>query len=283
MFTQLPDQVKKLPCGAIIQHGPYNDRIYLMKLGKGGAGTLPADLITMARQHKYSKVFVKVPANHSEQFILAGYVNEASIPLLFNGADTGVFMGYYLDKLRATETNATVLDKILNLALNKSGTTINSLDRDLFARQQCQERDVEEMVAIYKTVFETYPFPIHDPAYLLDSMQNDVDYFSVESEGDLIALASAEKDQSALNVEMTDFATLPEWRGNSLGIHLLLRMEKEMKEQGIKIAYTISRAVSVGINIIFAKLGYTYGGRLINNTNISGNFESMNIWYKVIS
>jgi beta-lysine N6-acetyltransferase len=283
MSTQSADQLKKLPGGSLIQHGPHNDRIYLMKLGRGGAGTLPSDLIAMARRHGYSKIFVKVPADHAERFVREGYVTEAAIPQFYKGEYTGIFMGYYLDESRARESNAAVLDKILNLALDKSGTAITSLDKDLFTRQQCEEGDVEKMAAIYKTVFQTYPFPIHDPSYLLDTMQNDVDYFAVESAGDLVALSSAEIDKSAMNVEMTDFATLPEWRGNSLGIHLLLRMEKEMREQGIKMAYTIARAVSVGMNIVFAKLGYTYGGRLKNNTNISGKVESMNIWYKAIS
>jgi hypothetical protein len=34
------------------------------------------------------------------------------------------------------------------------------------------------------------------------------------------------------------------------------------------------------MNITFAKAGYAYGGRLHNNTNIAGNIESMNVWYK---
>lgn len=283
MSKQLPDQLEKLLGGTLLQHGPYNDRIYLMKLGESGTGNLPVDLIDMAMHHGYSKIFVKVPADHSGQFVQAGYVVEASIPQLFNGAATGIFMGYYLNEFRALEPNAAVLDKIRNQALDKSGTAITSLDRDLFAWQKCDEGDVEEMAAIYKTVFQTYPFPIQDSSYLLDSMQNQVDYFGVEKDGDLIALSSAEIDALALNVEMTDFATLPEWRGNRLAIHLLMKMEKEMRQQGIKMAYTIARAVSIGMNIIFAKLGYTYGGRLKNNTNISGNFESMNIWYKMIS
>ncbi len=37
-----------------------------------------------------------------------------------------------------------------------------------------------------------------------------------------------------------------------------------------------------GMNITFAKTGYTYAGTLINNTNISGRLESMNVWYKHI-
>ena len=113
-------------------------------------------------------------------------------------------------------------------------------------------------------------------------MKSHVDYFGVERYGGLIALSAAEIDESAQNVEMTDFATLPEWRGNGMGVQLLLHMEKEIQLKGIKTAYTIARAKSIGINITFSKLGYAYGGRLKNNTNISGNIESMNVWYKTI-
>jgi len=34
------------------------------------------------------------------------------------------------------------------------------------------------------------------------------------------------------------------------------------------------------MNITFRKAGYEFGGRLKNNTNISGNIEGMNVWYK---
>jgi predicted hydrocarbon binding protein len=57
-------------------------------------------------------------------------------------------------------------------------------------------------------------------------------------------------------------------------------MENQMRLSKMLTAYTIARSVSHGINITFARAGYTYGGRLINNTNISGKIESMNVWYK---
>ncbi|VVB88342.1 Beta-lysine N6-acetyltransferase [uncultured archaeon] len=79
---------------------------------------------------------------------------------------------------------------------------------------------------------------------------------------------------------MTDFATLPEYQGNGFACYLLRKMEHEMRKRNIKTSYTIARAVSYGINIIFAKMGYRYGGTLLNNTNISGSVESMNVWYK---
>lgn len=111
-------------------------------------------------------------------------------------------------------------------------------------------------------------------------MTENIVYFGVEMEGQLVSLASSEMDVDSKNVELTDFATLPEFRGNSFAGRLLRRMEKEMKTRNILTAYTIARAVSPGMNITFSKAGYDYRGTLINNTNISGQIESMNVWYK---
>ena len=38
--------------------------------------------------------------------------------------------------------------------------------------------------------------------------------------------------------------------------------------------------MSAGMNITFSKNGYKYGGTLVNNTDISGQIESMNVWFK---
>jgi len=59
-------------------------------------------------------------------------------------------------------------------------------------------------------------------------------------------------------------------------------LELQAKERGIQTAFTIARAISEGMNITFSKAGYTYGGRLKNNTDISGTIESMNVWYKAL-
>jgi len=283
MNRHLPDRIEKLPCGSVIQHGPYNDRIYVLKVGTNAAEALPSDLIAMAKRCGYTKVFAKVPSGHSERFTRTGYIEEASIPRFYSGSERGIFMGYYLNERRASEVDAAIFDSILNLAYSKSKTSIATLDTNQFLVRRCEGKDVDRMAAIYRTVFPTYPFPIHDPSYLLDMMHNNVAYFGVETNGELVALASAEIDTSARNVEMADFATLLQWQRNSLSTHLLVRMEKEMTPKGIKTAYTIARAISPGINITFSRIGYAYGGRLKNNTNISARIESMNVWYKTIS
>ena len=280
MSDQVYDKLEKLSCGSLIQHGPYNDRIYFIKPGVDMSGSLPIELIDKAKNQGYSKIFVKVPGEYSQRFLDAGYLKEACIPGFYGGLDSGVFMGYYLTQERSSEADASGLDGVLEIAKSKAGSVIRPFDSGRFVIRECDESDVEEMAVIYRAVFASYPFPIHEPEYLLETMRSHVDYFGVEHEGELVALSSAEMDIASSNVEMTDFATLPDWRGNGFGVHLLACMEKKMQQKGVKTGYTIARAVSAGMNITFAKLGYEFGGRLKNNTNISGDIESMNVWYK---
>jgi putative beta-lysine N-acetyltransferase len=279
MAEATKDKLEQL-LGARIQHGPYNDRIYVMKLGKGDRENTVAALLRRARKEGYSKVFAKVPADASQAFTDKGFRVEAKVPGFFNGTKEAVFLGAYLDPRRKREEAAGELDGVLRLALSKRGAGVPPVLDSRFSIRQCGEEDIARMAFIYSTVFPTYPFPIQEAGYLLETMRSHVDYFAIECGGELVALSSAEMDLSAGNVEMTDFATLPDWRGNGFGVALLHAMEEAMRRKGLATAYTIARAASAGMNITFAKLGYEYGGRLVNNTNISGRIESMNIWYK---
>jgi len=266
--------------GSVIQHGSYNNRIYLIKLTPEASSTTPHNLIDLARKSNYSKIFAKVPEYHSDIFFAAGFEEEARIPGLYAGKLTAVLMGFYLNAERAEEPDLGKMDEILKIVIEKQDIKSKCHLTDDFTLRICTESDVASMTDIYKTIFQSYPFPIHDPAYILETMKSHVDYFGIEANGRLVTVSSAEMDKQSSNVEMTDFATLPEWRGNGFAQCLLLQMEKAMKDKGIKTAYTIARAMSVGMNVTFSKAGYRFGGRLKNNTNISGNIESMNVWYK---
>ncbi len=265
--------------GSTIQHGPYNDRIYLMRLADRTSADFPQQLISLAEAKGYSKIFAKVPEEASADFMQAGFVKEAEIPGFFSGRTNAFFLGYYLNNARKQEDDVARLENILHIAEDKQKTAVPAPDAQ-FRLRQCLEDDVLEMAAIYDQTFASYPFPIHEAEYLLETMQTHVAYFGAEIDGELAALASAEMDREAANAEMTDFATLPEQAGNNLSLHLLEKMEKAMQEQGISTAYTIARAASPAMNITFARAGYRFAGRLKNNTNISGSIESMNVWYK---
>jgi beta-lysine N6-acetyltransferase len=111
-------------------------------------------------------------------------------------------------------------------------------------------------------------------------MAQGVRYFCVRIGETIAAVSSAEVHAGEGNVEMTDFATLPEYRGRGLSGYLLGRMEAAMRTAGIRTAYTIARAASLPMNLVFARAGYAYGGTLVNNTGICGGLESMHVWHK---
>jgi putative beta-lysine N-acetyltransferase len=129
-------------------------------------------------------------------------------------------------------------------------------------------------------VFESYPFPVDDPDHLRKEQEHGTRFFTVWEEGDLVAASSMEPGGASGVVEMTDFATLPAHRGKGLATHLLSLMDRAAAKAGKRVAYTIARAASFGMNITFARRKYTFGGTLVNNTQISGAIESMNVWYK---
>lgn len=274
-----PDIMEKLE-GSLIQHGPENDRIYLMKFKGGDSGRVIKALDCLAEEKSYSKIFAKIPGKYSRDFLDNGYKSEAEVPGFFEGKDDAMFFAKYFSQQRAVADNAEELDSVLEKALAKSGEGITKELEEGFIIRRCVEKDAKDMSEIYKVVFPSYPFPIDNPDYIVQTMASHVIYFGVEYKGELIALSSAETDMGAGNAEMTDFATLPDWRGRGFAVFLLAEMEEVARKLGIITAYTIARAVSPGMNITFSKLGYKYGGRLVNNTNISGNIESMNVWYK---
>ena len=268
---------------ATIQHGKSSDRIYLMHLGHANADTLASDLIKLARQKNYTKIFAKIPAENSDSFIQEGYIKESCIPNFYDGRKDVIFASFFLNQQRAKADNKDEIDNIISLALKKANSNTSKEISSDFNIRICNASDVNDMSKVYKEVFETYPFPIHAPEYLAKTMETHIDYFGVWKNNELVALSSAEMDLKHKCVEMTDFATLPSFRGHGFAYHLLKIMETEMIAKNMKTAYTIARAKSPGMNITFSKNGYEFAGTLINNTNISGSIESMNIWYKPLN
>jgi putative beta-lysine N-acetyltransferase len=173
-------------------------------------------------------------------------------------------------------------NRIIQIAKEKKNSPLHPLHKD-YHLEIMDPSKAEEMAHLYKNTFKTYPFPIFDPLYIRETMSSNLVYFGIYYDGDLVALASSEMNKRQKNAEMTDFAIQPEHRGKQLAKHLLTTMEQEMLKRGIKTLYTIARAESLPMNCTFACLGYDYGGTLLNNTQISGKIESMNIWYKGLS
>ena len=63
---------------------------------------------------------------------------------------------------------------------------------------------------------------------------------------------------------------------------IILSLEVALAHQRIKTLYSLSRAMSYGMNIILSRNNYQYAGRMIKNCNIMGDFEDLNLWVKSI-
>jgi putative beta-lysine N-acetyltransferase len=265
---------------SIFQHGRHNKRIYLMKLHPGDQSRIIPHLDHLALTRGYSKIFAKVPLSAESLFIENGYAVEASIPGFYVGKEAALFMGKYFSRERKEEGKPDLVREVLQTARDKGEHAEIPEKNDGMVCRKAGEEDTEEMAGLYRLVFATYPFPIHDPDYLKTTMAKNVAYFGIWQEGRLLALSSAEIDCHGKNAEMTDFATRAECRGKGLARFLLGTMEKTMRTAGIITSYTIARAYSFGMNITFAEREYKFDGTLTNNTNISGSLESMNVWHK---
>ncbi len=267
---------------SLIQHGPFNQRIYLMKLDQDDRFVITAKMDELAVEKNYTKLFVKVPLWAMNEFKKAGYIKEAHIPGFYNGKTGAYFMAKYLDENRrhpSDDVKAEIRSIIKTAQAKNPVDPLDDLSNALSLRELTAD-DAVKLTELYKIVFKSYPFPIHDPAYIKETMQDHIRYFGIFEGDRLLAASSSEMDKDAQNVEMTDFATHPDSRGRKFALYLLQHMESKMRNEDMLTFYTIARAMSPGMNITFAKQGYQYGGTLYNNTQISGGLESMNVWYK---
>lgn len=265
---------------SIIQHGRINNRVYVMKLAQGDIPDIIRYADDLTDKEGYTKIFVKVPESSVEIFSNAGYVTEATVPFFFHGKEPAVFMAKYAHQGRNEVLHVKELANVLSTAFAYKGErSVQNLPEG-FSLTRADTGDAEEIAALYRLVFKTYPFPIFDPLYIWQSMKGQIRYFVIRKSDKLAAVASYEIDTENLNAEVTDFATSPFFRGMGFATILLNVMETDMKKEGILLAYTIARAISRPINVTFARAGYEFGGLLPNNTNICGSLESMNVWYK---
>lgn len=266
---------------SLLYHGKHNDRVYIMKISEKNFDETIKRAELLAKNNNYSKIFAKVPKRLGRALLNFDYRIEATIENFYEGTEDCLFLGKFISQDRMNEKNKDLIEDILKVCEEKAEVKPSTLSAP-YSIKSLAKRDTVEMAEVYSKAFASYPFPIFDPEYLKETMDDNIKYMGIYHEGQLISIASAETYEAYQSAEMTDFATLPQYRNKGLAHILLSELEKVMKVEGYKTLYTIARAVSYGMNITFKKSGYKYSGTLVNNTNISGNIESMNVWSKSI-
>jgi putative beta-lysine N-acetyltransferase len=256
----------------------YNQRIQVLGYEVRDAAAFVEALRDRAAERAFGKVFMKARASDAHQLEAAGMVREATIDGYYGGEDAAV-MALFVDPARAEQPHLAEQDEILaKVRSAKPQPEPPPLPPD-HRSYTAGEEDAKELAALYGEVFASYPYPINDPGYLVDTMRSHVVYRIVRDDrGRVVAAASGETDREHGNAEMTDFATLPDQRRKGLALHLLAGLEEEMERSGVPHLYTIARARSFGMTRVFYNRGYVYTGTLVNNCHISGGFEDMHVW-----
>jgi putative beta-lysine N-acetyltransferase len=160
---------------SVIQHGPYNDRVYLMHLAAIDYPGLVSELIKIALEKKYSKIFAKVPDWAAPEFDAFGFVKEAEIPDFFNAGHNGLFYAKYLFSERQVQSrkDRRFIQQIITLANEKKKKGLIAKKNSQFVLAKLSEPHTTELSSLYGTVFKTYPFPIFDKNYLISAMSGE--------------------------------------------------------------------------------------------------------------
>lgn len=264
---------------------PYNRRITVYEFAliqEYGAGEMIRFLVEKAGVHGLDKIWLKSGARWKQAFLSAGMKLEASIPGYYKGEEPALVLAMYLSARRQTPSNNRGADQAKELISRfKTGSGIRALPTGITLKWGQPEHCLA-LARLYGRVFSTYPFPVSDPDYLKLTMDKGTCYIMAWHHEELIAAASAEINRIHKNAEMTDFATISRWKGYGLASCLLTQMEARLESEGYRCLYTIARSSSTGMNKVFAGAGYSFSGVLINNCNIGGGFEDMNVWSKVL-
>jgi len=233
-------------------------------------------LIDLAVKKNLEKIWVWALPTDVPEFLRVGFCTEGNI---FRGNDKefSVSLAYYVSKLRGHSNNLQAENDIIN-AVRTEPKQLKALPRGMELKL-LNASFVQQISRVLTQVFLSYPTPM-DPQYINSLIQNGNIFAGAFFQEQLIAVSAAYPDPIFNRCEMTDCATIEEYRGHSLTERLLSMLEREVKKLGSFNIYTLARAQSFGMNRVFHKLGYRYQGRLINNCHIAGSIEDMNLWVR---
>ncbi len=263
-----------------VTNDPFNKRIRLDDY-YGNSDKILHAVEKMAMQEQVEKIIIKARQEDIVSFMQRGYVIEAMVDRYFYGNHM-----YFLCKFMHSERRNSdvwheedeLLEQIFaaKVKVDKRGVSDYSLI-------QCTEKDAEQLAELYKQVFKIYPVPMNHPAYVKKCMREGSVFFAYRHNEKIISAVCGEVNQQYRNAEITDCATLPDYRKFKLMQFLITRLEEELRSRRIYCLYSIARANSYGMNAVFHRLYYQYRGRLANNCNIFEDIEDMNVWMKNIS
>ncbi|MCA8914919.1 MAG: putative beta-lysine N-acetyltransferase [Planctomycetes bacterium] len=263
-----------------VQYDPYNRRLKFFDMTPQDAranSAISDALRTADGGELYSKVIVYARPGQ-DGWRDSGLRREAIIWGFFGNGDDAELWTRYPLTLRSQDIRQDEGDKVAALAINKE--VVEPVLPAGYTCAPASEADATDIAGLMRATFEDYPTPITTEK-IAATIRDRTSHFRVVRDPDaaLVACASAEIHHTRRSAELTDCATRQDQRGKGLMSRILRALEEDLADEfGITDVYTIARAYEPGMNCSFAKLGYRYTGRLVNNCRMPDGFESMNVW-----
>lgn len=277
----MTDKVEKIG-DSLVQHGKYNDRVYLMNLSQKDFPEIINNLENLADEKNYRKVIAKVPQWGWDKFQMNGYELEARIPKYFNGRSElriySKFFGENIVRMSAIEKK--VIKENIRIVKKHQNKISNNYAIPGIKIRKIRKNEISDVSALYKEFYKTYPFPIYANEYLLDLINDGVLFAGAYKHDQLCAVMGCEVNQTFKNAEIMACAFNKISTGSNVLIGLFNFLSDKLIEKDTKTVYSIVRALDSNLNSSFRKMGLRYFGTLENNTNIHGQVESMNVWSK---
>ena len=257
-----------------------NNRLKVKSYSGSNMPELARYLMDVAANNELGKILFNVRERDALELKAEGYILEGKYPSFFNGV-TALGYSYFVDQARRESRYWSNEEEILQSILGKprKESSGRSLPGELSMRVAVSD-DAKPLAQLYRKIFSTYPSPLLDSGYIEEVMALHVLFAVVFKDDVPVSAASADMDIENGNAEITDCATLPDYRGQGLLTYLIRFLEKEMDSRKIGCLYSLARAGSYGMNASLYNLGYSYSGRFINNCHIGGRYEDMNLWIR---
>ncbi|WP_044640053.1 putative beta-lysine N-acetyltransferase [Risungbinella massiliensis] len=258
----------------------HNSRVKIISYVSSELADMLTEMEELAEEHELGKLSIYAKEEDQKLLEQRGFHLEAVIQGFHQGTDAYIYTRF-LEESRANLQKQQEKDNIVDKALKQEEWKKAPKLPPGYHLRHAQDEDAEEMSALYKRVFSTYPTPIFDPEFIRKCMRDHVFFTIVETaDGKIVSSASADVFPEKKAAEITDCATDPDHRGKGLLSAIIFDLEQRMEEENVPNLFSLTRAVSPGMNIAISRHGYDYGGRLIQNSQIAGDFEDMNVWVK---
>ncbi len=220
------------------------------------------------------RIVVFADTDTSTGLIDEGFVPEAIMPGFYEGEEDCVVLAGFGSADRTGLAHPREVAHVRSLL----ETPRPKRPRPDIETQLAVPEDAEDIAQLLDETFDDYPTPSHDPAYVRRQIEQGTPFRFVTDGDRMVSCASADLVEAAKNAELTDCATRPSHRGQGLMRAILEDLMGDLQKMNYTGAFTLARARIPGVNLAFARLGFTLHGCMAQSCRIGDGIEDMNVW-----